>query len=163
MLFRSYAQPLIIMSAIPFGLLGAVLGHVVMRQDLTLLSMFGVVALTGVVVNDSLIMVDFINRTRRSGESLRDAVLISGVRRFRPIVLTSLTTFVGLTPMLLERSLQARFLIPMAISLGFGVLFATFITLVLIPVGYLLLEDSKAALGRGRSTEVEVGDDAVVQ
>ena len=147
MLFRSYAQPLIIMSAIPFGLLGAVLGHVLMGWDLTLLSMFGVVALTGVVVNDSLIMIDFINRARARGLPLREAVLESGVRRFRPIVLTSLTTFAGLTPMLLERSLQARFLIPMAISLGFGVLFATIITLVLVPVGYLVLADLKRLLG----------------
>lgn len=146
-LFRSYAQPLIIMSAIPFGLLGAVLGHVLMGMDLTLLSMFGVVALTGVVVNDSLIMVDFINRHRDDGHGVRAAVLLSGVRRFRPIVLTSLTTFAGLTPMLLEKSMQARFLIPMAVSLGFGVLFATFITLVLVPVSYLVLEDAKRKLG----------------
>jgi len=142
-LFRSYTQPMIIMSAIPFGFLGAVLGHVLMGWDLTLLSMFGVVALTGVVVNDSLIMIDFINRNRKAGGTLVEAVTNSGVRRFRPIVLTSLTTFVGLTPMLLEKSLQAKFLIPMAISLGFGVLFATFITLVLVPVSYMVLEDLK--------------------
>ncbi len=143
-LFRSYTQPMIIMSAIPFGLLGAVLGHVLMGWDLTLLSMFGVVALTGVVVNDSLIMIDFINRHRNDGGSLVESVTNSGVRRFRPIVLTSLTTFAGLTPMLLEKSLQAKFLIPMAISLGFGVLFATFITLILVPVSYMVLEDLKA-------------------
>ena len=146
-LFRSYMQPLIIMSVIPFGFLGAVAGHVLMGWDLTLLSMFGVVALTGVVVNDSLIMIDFMNRARAQGVPLRDAVVQSGIRRFRPIFLTSLTTFAGLTPMLLERSLQARFLIPMAISLGFGVVFATLITLILIPVGYLLLEDFKRFLG----------------
>jgi len=146
-LFKSYTQPLIIMSAIPFGLLGAVLGHVLMGLDLTLLSLFGVVALTGVVVNDSLIMVDFINKSRAEGHSMRDAVLISGVRRFRPIVLTSLTTFAGLTPMLLEKSMQAKFLIPMAVSLGFGVLFATVITLILVPVSYLILEDLKRGLG----------------
>lgn len=150
-LFRSYAQPIIIMSAIPFGFVGAVIGHVLMGWDLTLLSMFGVVALTGVVVNDSLIMIDFINRSRSGGMGLNEAVIASGVRRFRPIVLTSLTTFAGLTPMLLEKSLQARFLIPMAISLGFGVLFATFITLVLVPVGYLLLEDFKRILGLSRA------------
>jgi multidrug efflux pump subunit AcrB len=153
-LFRSYSQPLIIMSAIPFGILGAVLGHVIMGMDLTLLSLFGLVALTGVVVNDSLIMVDFINRTRKTGVSLTDAVLISGVRRFRPIVLTSLTTFAGLSPMLLEKSLQARFLIPMAISLGFGVLFATLITLVLVPVSYLVLEDVKVLAGGRRDDEI---------
>ncbi len=152
-LFRSYAQPVIIMSAIPFGFVGAVLGHVLMGWDLTLLSMFGVVALTGVVVNDSLIMIDFINRCRAEGMGLNEAVLASGVRRFRPIVLTSLTTFAGLTPMLLEKSLQARFLIPMAISLGFGVLFATVITLVLVPVGYLLMEDAKRLLGLTSNNE----------
>jgi len=146
-LFRSYSQPMIIMSAIPFGFLGAVLGHVLMGWDLTLLSLFGVVALTGVVVNDSLIMIDFINRNRKSGSDLIEAVTNSGVRRFRPIVLTSLTTFVGLTPMLLEKSLQAKFLIPMAISLGFGVLFATVITLVLVPVSYMVLEDLKTRRG----------------
>ena len=163
-LFRSYAQPLIIMSAIPFGVLGAVLGHVVMGMDLTLLSMFGLVALTGVVVNDSLIMVDFINRTRKTGVPLTEAVLISGVRRFRPIVLTSLTTFAGLTPILLEKSLQARFLIPMAVSLGFGVLFATFITLVLVPVSYLVLEDLKKMLGLSKTEANEAGnaDPAIV-
>ena len=154
-LFKSYAQPIIIMSAIPFGLLGAVLGHVAMGLDLTLLSLFGVVALTGVVVNDSLIMVDFINRTRAEGHGMREAVLISGVRRFRPIVLTSLTTFAGLTPMLLEKSMQAKFLIPMAVSLGFGVLFATVITLILVPVSYLILEDLKRGLGMTKKIEGE--------
>ncbi len=162
-LFRSYAQPLIIMSAIPYGLLGAVLGHVVMGMDLTLLSMFGVVALTGVVVNDSLIMVDFINRARRDGLDPRDAVLMSGVRRFRPIVLTSLTTFAGLTPMLLEKSMQARFLIPMAVSLGFGVLFATVITLVIVPVGYLVLEDLKRIFGMTKETGEGALDRAPVE
>jgi len=140
-LFRSYSQPIIIMTAIPFGLLGAVLGHIIMGMDLTLLSIFGVVALTGVVVNDSLIMIDFINRRRRGGAGIRDAVIESGTRRFRPIILTSLTTFAGLSPMLLEKSLQARFLIPMTVSLGFGVIFATAITLILVPVSYSLLED----------------------
>ena len=149
--FRSYTQPLIIMTAIPFGLLGAVLGHVAMGWDLTLLSLFGVVALSGVVVNDSLVLVDFINRARDGGLPVREAVLQSGVRRFRPIVLTSVTTFAGLTPMLLEKSLQARFLIPMAISLGFGVLFSTFITLVLVPVLYSLLESAHARRGSSRS------------
>ena len=118
-----------------------------MGLDLTLISMFGVVALTGVVVNDSLLMIDFINRARREGQSMRVAVVESGVRRFRPIMLTSLTTFAGLTPLLLEKSLQAKFLIPMATSLAFGVVFATFITLVLIPVVYSLLTDFKVRLG----------------
>ncbi|MFO7654823.1 MAG: efflux RND transporter permease subunit [Candidatus Krumholzibacteriia bacterium] len=146
-LFRSYAQPLIVMSAIPFGFMGAVLGHLIMRWDLTLLSMFGVVALTGVVVNDSLIMIDFINRARREGMDQRQAILQAGTRRFRPIMLTSVTTFAGLTPLLLETSLQARFLIPMAISLGFGVVFATLITLMLVPVLYAGLADLKRWLG----------------
>ncbi|MCK9995250.1 MAG: efflux RND transporter permease subunit, partial [Candidatus Krumholzibacteria bacterium] len=146
-LFKSYIQPVIVMSAIPFGLVGAMWGHILMGMDLTLISMFGAVALTGVVVNDSLIMIDFINRARRDGMSAHQAVVESGIRRFRPIMLTSLTTFAGLTPLLLEKSLQAKFLIPMATSLGFGVVFATFITLVLIPVGYSLVTDFKVRLG----------------
>ena len=108
----------------------------------------GLVALTGIVVNDSLILVDFINRTRDRGESIIEAVLQSGVRRFRPILLTTLTTFFGLLPMLFEQSLQARFLIPMAISLAFGVLFSTFVILVLTPVLYVILEDFKGLFGR---------------
>ena len=139
--FRSYVQPLIVMSVIPFGLVGAVLGHLIMSLDLSLLSGFGVVALTGVVVNDSLIMIDLINRRRRQQVPLRTAVLESGMRRFRPILLTTLTTFLGLMPLILERSLQAQFLIPMAVSLGFGVLFATGITLLLVPAIYFVLED----------------------
>lgn len=146
--FKSYAQPLIVMSAIPFGLIGAVLGHLLMGIDLTILSMFGIVALTGVVVNDSLVMVDFINRKYREGHPLRASIRESGVDRFRPILMTSLTTFAGLAPLLLERSVQAKFLIPMAVSLAFGVLFATFITLILVPTGYFLLEDAREALAR---------------
>ena len=146
-LFKSYSQPVIIMSAIPFGLVGAVWGHIIMGLDLTLISMFGVVALTGVVVNDSLIMIDFINRARREGLGVHDAVIGAGLRRFRPIMLTSVTTFAGLTPLLLEKSLQAKFLIPMATSLGFGVMFSTFITLILVPVSYSLLSDTKRVLG----------------
>jgi multidrug efflux pump subunit AcrB len=146
-LFKSYTQPALIMTAIPFGLVGAIWGHILMGLDLTLISMFGVVALTGVVVNDSLLMIDFINRARREGMAARTAVIESGVRRFRPIMLTSVTTFAGLTPLLLEKSLQAKFLIPMATSLAFGVIFATSITLILIPVVYSLLTDFKARLG----------------
>ncbi len=146
-LFKSYSQPALIMTAIPFGLVGAIWGHILMGLDLTLISMFGVVALTGVVVNDSLLMIDFINRARREGIPARQAITESGVRRFRPIMLTSITTFAGLTPLLLEKSLQAKFLIPMATSLAFGVIFATFITLVLIPVVYSLLTDFKVRLG----------------
>ncbi len=138
---RSYLQPLIIMSAIPFGLVGAIWGHLIIGLDLTILSMFGLVALTGVVVNDSLVMVDFINRHASESPTLREGVCRAGVARFRPILLTSLTTFAGLFPLMMERSMQARFLIPMAVSLAFGVLFATFITLILVPCGYMILED----------------------
>ncbi|HEX7705486.1 MAG TPA: efflux RND transporter permease subunit [Thermoanaerobaculia bacterium] len=151
--FRSYLQPTIVMSAIPFGILGAIGGHILMRMDLTVLSFFGIIALTGVVVNDSLVMVDFINRAYRSGVPLRDAIVQAGSQRFRPILLTSLTTFFGLLPLILERSMQAQFLIPMAISLAFGVLFATFITLILVPVNYRILEDVYAFFARLRGRE----------
>jgi len=141
---RSYVQPLIIMSAIPFGLVGAIWGHVLIGLDLTILSMFGLVALTGVVVNDSLVMMDFINRHRSSTGDVVTALRQAGVARFRPILLTSLTTFAGLSPLMLEKSMQARFLIPMAVSLAFGVIFSTFITLVLVPSGYMILEDIRS-------------------
>lgn len=139
--FKSYIQPLIVMTAIPFGLVGAIWGHVLMGMNLTILSMFGAVALTGVVINDSLVMVDYVNQRRREGMSLGEAIRVAGCARFRPILLTSITTFAGLTPLLLEKSMQAQFLIPMAISLGFGVLFATFVTLMIVPSCYLILED----------------------
>ncbi len=142
---KSYVQPLIIMSAIPFGLVGAVWGHMLLGYNVTLLSMFGLVALTGVVVNDSLIMVAFINKRREEHIDLQIAVREAGVGRFRPIILTSLTTFFGLVPLMAERSIQAAFLIPMAVSLAFGVLFATVITLVLVPAAYMILDD----VGRG--------------
>ena len=129
------------MAAIPFGLIGAVWGHVVMGMEVTILSGFGVVALTGVVVNDSLVMVDYVNRKRGIGLSEMESARQAGLARFRPILLTSLTTFAGLTPLLLEKSLQAKFLVPMGISLGFGVIFATVITLILVPSMYLILED----------------------
>ncbi|MBI1367550.1 MAG: AcrB/AcrD/AcrF family protein [Planctomycetes bacterium] len=152
--FKSYIQPLIVMSAIPFGLVGATLGHICMGllldgtpMPLSFLSGFGVVALTGVVVNDSLIMIDYINRARGEGVPLSQVILDSGTRRFRPIMLTTATTFCGLTPMLLERSLQARFLVPMAVSLGWGVLFSTAITLLLVPTLYMILEDLKTWIG----------------
>jgi multidrug efflux pump subunit AcrB len=145
--FRSYSQPLLIMAAIPFGIVGAILGHFIMGYNLSILSMFGIVALTGVVVNDSLLLIDYVNRMRRKGKSLADAVVEAGRRRFRPILLTSLTTFFGLTPMILETSVQAQFLVPMAISLAFGILFATGITLLLIPSLYLVLEDGREFIG----------------
>ena len=139
--FRSFVQPLVVMAAIPFGLVGAIAGHLIMGHNLSLLSMFGIVGLAGVVVNDSLVLIDATNRLRRQGKGPKDAITTAGGLRFRAIILTSLTTFAGLTPMLLERSLQAQFLIPMAISLGFGVLFGTVITLILVPSFYLILED----------------------
>lgn len=137
---RSYGQPLIIMAAIPFGIVGALLGHALLGYNLSMLSIFGIVALSGVVVNNSLLLIDRINRNRQEGNSAVTAVLEAGQRRFRPIMLTSLTTFFGLFPMILETSVQAQFLIPMAISLGFGVLFSTLITLVLVPTLYIALE-----------------------
>ena len=145
---KSYVQPLIIMSAIPFGLVGAVWGHIFLGYDISLMSMFGLVALSGVVVNDSLIMVAFINKKRLEHVDLETAVREAGVRRFRPILLTSLTTFFGLVPLILERSMQAMFIIPMAVSLAFGVLFATVITLVLVPTAYLILDDTGRGLRR---------------
>jgi len=144
--FRSYAQPLIVMSAIPFGLVGAVIGHLIMGFNLTIFSLFGIVALSGVVVNDSLILIDLINRERKSGVELTGVIKDCASRRFRPIMLTTLTTFFGLVPMMLERSLQARFLIPMAISLAFGVMFATVITLFLVPSLYMILEDIRGRI-----------------
>jgi len=138
---RSYVQPLIIMSAIPFGLVGAVWGHYIMGLDVTMMSMFGLVALAGVVVNDSLIMVDFINRKRALHMDIARAVRDAGVSRFRAIMLTSLTTFVGLVPLMTSKSFNAAFMVPMAVSLAFGVLFATFITLMLVPTAYLILDD----------------------
>ena len=139
--FKSYTQPMIIMISIPFGVVGAVMGHLIMGFSLSLLSLFGIVALSGVVVNDSLVLIDFANQRRREGLSIHDAIMAAGVQRFRPIILTTLTTFFGLVPMIFETSRQARFLIPMAISLGFGILFATGITLLLIPSLTMILED----------------------
>ncbi|MDQ8195906.1 efflux RND transporter permease subunit [Coraliomargarita sp. SDUM461004] len=138
---KSYIQPVIVMIVIPFGLIGAIGGHIIMGQPMSILSVLGFVALAGVVVNDSLVLVDFINQERAQGMPLRKAIEEAGALRFRPIILTSLTTFAGLLPVLFETSLQAQFLIPMAISLSFGVLFATFITLLLVPAFYSILED----------------------
>jgi len=138
--FKSYVQPLIVMGAIPFGLVGAVIGHIILGYDLSLVSFMGVIALSGVVLNDSLIMVDYANRKRKT-TSAYDAIHEAGLRRFRPIILTTLTTFGGLTPIILESSKQAYQLIPMAISLGFGIVFATAIILVIVPCLYMILED----------------------
>jgi len=138
---RSYFQPLIIMSVIPFGIVGAIWGHAIMRLDLSIMSMCGLVALAGVVVNNSLVMVDFVNRHRAESANIHDAAVAAGRARFRAILLTSLTTFVGIMPMVLETDMQARFLIPMAVALGYGILFATFLTLFLVPSIYLILDD----------------------
>ena len=144
--FRSYLQPLIVMTAIPFGAIGAVIGHWIMDLDLTIMSLMGMLALTGVVVNSSLVLVDYINRQQREeGMSVQEAIKVAGVARFRPVLLTSLTTFAGLTPIIFDKSTQAQFLIPMAVSLGYGVLFATFTTLIIIPVNYLILHDFSRA------------------
>ena len=147
--FRSYVQPAIVMVAIPFGVVGAVLGHIIMGYSLSIISMMGLVALAGVVVNDSLVLVDYANRLRAEGQNAFEAISNAGVRRFRPILLTTLTTFGGLAPMIFESSRQARFMIPMAISLGYGILFATLITLFLVPSLYLVLEDLGERVARG--------------
>lgn len=138
--FRRYVQPLVVLVAIPFGIVGAVIGHIMLGYDLSLVSLMGVIALSGVVINDSLIMIDYANR-RRGECSAREAISQAGLRRFRPIMLTTLTTFGGLVPLIFETSLQAQYIIPMAISLGFGILFSTAIILVLVPCLYLILED----------------------
>lgn len=139
--FRSYLQPLPVMLVIPFSVGGAIVGHMIMGFNLSFMSLLGILALCGVVVNNSLVLVDFINRRRREGMPMLDAVMQSGVNRFRPILLTSLTTFLGLVPLLADTSTQAQFLIPMAVSLGFGILFSTLLSLLLVPTAYLILED----------------------
>jgi len=144
--FRSYSQPLMVMSAIPFGLIGALLGHILLGLDVSLLSLSGMIAVAGVVVNDNLVLVDYINRKRAAGVEMSAAIREAGAARFRPIILTSLTTFAGLTPLMLERSVQAQFLIPMAVSLAFGVMFATVVSLLLVPASYYILEDVKKYL-----------------
>jgi len=153
--FRSYIQPFIVMSAIPFGFVGAVLGHGLMGFELSLISMFGIIALSGVVVNDSLVLIDATNRATRAGQPPHLAIVDGASRRVRPILLTSLTTFFGLAPMILETSPQARFLVPMAISLGYGVLFATFIVLIFVPAAYLVAEDVRSLAPSKRHEEHE--------
>jgi multidrug efflux pump subunit AcrB len=140
---RSYTQPLIIMVSIPFGIVGAVLGHLFMGYSMSLVSLFGIVALAGVVVNASLVLIDCANGKRLQGQPALTAIHQASIQRFRPILLTTITTFGGLAPMIWETSRQARFLIPMALSLGFGILFATFITLAIVPSLYMILEDLK--------------------
>ncbi len=139
--FKSYLQPFVVMSVIPFGIACAILGHVIMGMAVSMMSIFGMLALSGVIVNDSLVLVDYINRKRQDGESIFVSVRAAGVARFRAIMLTSMTTFAGLLPMMFEKSTQAQFLIPMAVSLGWGVMLGTFVTLLLVPINYLILED----------------------
>lgn len=152
--FKSYGQPLIVMSIIPIGTIGAILGHIIWKYSfdenvtLSIMSYMGMLALTGVVINDSLVLVDYINKERARGMKLVSAVLSAGAKRFRPVMLTSLTTFAGLTPLLLEKSTQAQFLKPMAISLGFGIIFATLITLLIVPINYLIYENIKTGLAK---------------
>ena len=138
--FRSYWQPLLILTAIPFGFMGAVFGHMIMGREVSMLSMLGFVACAGVVVNDNLVLLDRINQLRQQGLAVMDAVVQGGRDRFRAILLTSVTTFIGLVPIMAEQSVQARFLIPMVISLAFGVLFATLVTLILVPSLYVTAE-----------------------
>ena len=140
---KSYIQPLLVMSIIPFGFIGAVVGHWIMGYPLSFLSILGLLALSGVVINDSLVLVDCINQKHRAGKSLWKSVTEAGVLRFRPVILTSLTTFFGLLPLLSEKASAAQILIPMAISLGFGILFATVVTLVLVPANILIVNDIK--------------------
>jgi multidrug efflux pump subunit AcrB len=138
---RSYMQPLIIMSVIPFGIIGAVAGHIIMDMAISMMSIFGIIALSGVVVNDSLILVDFINRGIRQGKTVLESIVDAASGRFRAILITSLTTFFGIFPMLLEKSIQAQFVLPMSVSLAFGIVFATVISLIVVPCLYLLLDD----------------------
>lgn len=159
--FRSYVQPLMVMAVIPYGLIGAVAGHIIedfVKGDiggmpLSFLSYFGMLALSGVVVNDSLVLVDYINRRRRAGDDVFTAVSASGAARFRAIILTSATTFVGLFPLIRMEATQAQFLIPMAVSLGYGILFATVITLFLVPINYLILNDISSLFSKMYSDE----------
>lgn len=162
--FSSYIQPLIVMTAIPFGIVGAVIGHILLGYDLSLVSLMGVIALSGVVVNDSLIMIDFANKRRKEGHPIYYSIHEAGLRRFRPIILTTMTTFGGLAPIILETSSQAFYLIPMAISLGFGIVFATAIILVIVPCLYLTLEDIRLYIQKGRTVrEVDVSEEEVPQ
>ncbi|MDG2328218.1 MAG: efflux RND transporter permease subunit [Halioglobus sp.] len=157
---HSYLQPLIIMGVIPFGIIGAIIGHWTMGYDMSMMSVMGIVALSGVVVNDSLILVDFVNKSTAAGQDKTSAILDAGCYRFRAIMLTSATTFLGLGPMLLERSAQAQFMIPMALSLAFGIVFATVITLLLVPSLYMILDDLSRFFSRNDIPEPELAKSA---
>ena len=151
---KSYAQPLVIMAAIPFGMMGAILGHFIVNYDLMFFSLLGIVAVSGVVVNDSLVLVDYINRKRRDGMPLHEAVRTAGMTRFRPIFLTSATTFAGLLPLIFTASEATFFIIPIAISIAFGVVAATLITLFIVPCGYVILHDIQG-IGRRERDPLE--------
>lgn len=153
--FKSYLQPLLVLAAIPFGIVGAVAGHVVMGFGLSIISLLGMLALSGVVINDALVLIDYANRKRREGMAPREAIVAAATRRLRPIMMTTLTTFLGLAPMILETSRQARFMIPMAISLGFGMIFATIILLILVPCLYLGMENWRERLSAPRQPNPE--------
>ena len=157
---KSYLQPLIIMSAIPFGIIGAIVGHWITGHAFSMMSVIGVIALSGVVVNDSLLLVDHTNNAMAAGAKPFAAVSDATSRRFRAIMLTSVTTFMGLSPMLLERSVQAQAMVPMAVSLAFGILFATVITLLLVPCLYLMLDDLSRWRARTTSDPVPAGSTA---
>ena len=150
--FRSYVQPIVVLFAIPFGIIGAIVGHMIMGYTVNLMSWMGVIALTGVAINDSLVYVDAINRRRDQGASPEVAAIDAGSIRARPIILTAVTSFIGLAPMILETEMQARFLIPMAISLGFGIIFSTFVTLLVVPCFYLIVNDIGEGFGWWRRT-----------
>jgi multidrug efflux pump subunit AcrB len=152
--FRSYIQPAIVMSAVPFGLLGAIVGHLLFGITMSMFSFMGVVAAAGVVINDNLVLIDGINKVREKQPDITAAVIEAAVGRFRPILLTSFTTFAGLLPIMSERSSQSEYLKPMTLSLGFGVFFASFVTLIMVPCLYLVVEDARARLKRRRSAEV---------
>ncbi|WP_237057343.1 efflux RND transporter permease subunit [Microbulbifer sediminum] len=154
--FRSYSQPLLIMTAVPFGFFGAIVGHLLLGYEISIMSMLGFLAAAGVVVNDNLVLMDRINQLRAEGVAVMDAVVQAGRDRFRPIILTSITTFMGLVPIMFERSIQAQFLIPMVVSLAFGVLFATAVTLLLVPNLYKVIETLRARLHRRRGTDPEL-------
>lgn len=160
---KSYSQPLIIMSVIPFSFTGAVAGHFLLGLDMSLFSSFGLIAAAGVVINDSLVMTDFVNQRRAQGYSVREAVSEAGRARFRAITLTSITTFAGVLPIMFETSLQAAFVIPMAVALGFAVLYATMVTLVLVPCLYLILMDIKQVSRRLLPSKKQPNSSKIIQ
>jgi multidrug efflux pump subunit AcrB len=156
--FRSYIQPAIVMTAVPFGLLGAIVGHLLFGVTMSMFSFMGVVAAAGVVINDNLVLIDGINRVRENQPDVAKAVIEAAVSRFRPILLTSCTTFVGLLPIMFERSSQSEYLKPMTLSLGFGVFFASFVTLIMVPCLYVVVEDARAWIHRRRTGGQLVSD-----